>query len=51
MWTAFYDDDPGRAELRARAAQLCGPRAVPSLPSAADWDEGLPITRCHLKYP
>lgn len=51
VWTAFYDDDPGRAELRARAAQLCGPRAVPSLPSPADWDEGLPITRCHVKYP
>lgn len=51
VWTAFYDDDPGRAELRARAAQLCGPRAVVSLPSAADWVEGVPITRCHLKYP
>ena len=51
VWTAFYDDDPGRAELRARAAQLCGARAVASLPNPADWDEGLPITRCHLKYP
>ena len=51
VWTAFYDDDPGRAELRARAAVLCGPRAVVSLPSRADWVEGLPVTRCHLKYP
>lgn len=51
VWTAFYDDDPGRAELRARAARLCGPRAVVSLPSPADWVEGVPITRCHVKYP
>ena len=25
MWTAFYDDFPGRAVLRERAAALCGP--------------------------
>lgn len=51
MWTAFYDDFPGRAALRARAARLCGPGATYSLPSAASWEEGLPRTWCYRFYP
>lgn len=51
MWTAFYDDFPGRAELRERASLLCGPSAVVSLPTAASWENGMPSTRCYRKYP
>jgi hypothetical protein len=51
MWTAFYDDYPGRAELRARASTLCGPDAVVSLPTAASWTDGLPRTWCYRQYP
>lgn len=47
LWTAFVDAYPGRAALRARAARLCGPGQVASLPSAASWDEGLPRTWCY----
>lgn len=51
MWTAFYDDFPGRAELRERASVLCGPGAVVSLPTAASWENGMPSTWCYRKYP
>ena len=51
MWTAFYDDFPGRAELRERASVLCGPSAVVSLPTAASWENGMPSTWCYRKYP
>lgn len=51
MWTAFYDDFPGRAALRERASDLCGPDAVASLPTAASWQDGMPRTWCHRQYP
>ena len=51
LWTAFYDEYPGRSRLLTRAAELCGPGARFSVPSAAAWEEGLPMTRCHRKYP
>lgn len=51
VWTAFYDDFPGRAELRERATALCGVDAVVSLPTAASWEDGLPRTWCHRKFP
>ncbi len=50
LWTAFYDDYPGRMQLLARAAELCGPRARFAVPTATEWAEGLPLTSCHLKY-
>ncbi len=51
MWTAFYDDFPGRAELRERAAALCDAGSVVSLPTAASWADGMPRTWCYRKYP
>jgi hypothetical protein len=51
LWSALFDDNPGRAVLRARAAELCGQRAVASVPRAEEWISGLPLTRCHTKYP
>lgn len=51
MWTAFYDDFPGRAELRDRADSLCGAGSVHSVPTAASWQDGLPRSWCHRKYP
>jgi hypothetical protein len=50
LWSALYDDNPGRATLRARAAQLCGVGATFSLPAAASWREGFPRTWCYRKY-
>ncbi len=51
LWSALYDDNPGRAALRARAAQLCGAGAVFSLPATWAWSEGMPRTWCYRKYP
>ena len=51
LWSALFDDNPGRAVLRARAAELCGPRAVATLPRAVEWNSGLPLTRCRTLYP
>jgi hypothetical protein len=51
VWTAFYDGYPGRAALRERATELCGPKAVFSLPPADAWGEGLPRTWCYRLYP
>jgi hypothetical protein len=51
MWTAFYDDYPGRGELRQRATVLCGAGAVVSLPSAGSWEYGMPRSWCYHKYP
>lgn len=51
LWSALYDDNPGRAALRARATQLCGAGAVFSLPGAASWSAGMPRTWCYRKYP
>lgn len=47
LWTAFYDEDPGRARLRTRAKDICGEAARVSLPRARDWTSGLPWTRCY----
>ena len=46
LWTAFYDRYPGRVELRQRARDLCGARAVATLPTAAEWGAGPPFTWC-----
>jgi hypothetical protein len=51
MWTAFYDDFPGRAELRERATALCDPGSVGSLPTSSSWEDGMPNTWCYLEYP
>lgn len=51
LWSAFYDEDPGRVELRARAARLCGPGARFSLPQARDWTSALPWTHCFVRRP
>lgn len=51
VWTAFYDAYPGRAELRARAEQVCGPLARVLLPSRADWGAAPATTRCLSWYP
>ena len=51
IWSALYDDYPGRAALRARAAELCGPDAVFTVPSAIAWDKKASRTWCYLEYP
>jgi hypothetical protein len=51
LWSALYDDNPGRAALKERAAELCGPDAVYSLPGRSSWPDGVPRTWCYLKYP
>jgi hypothetical protein len=55
LWTAFYDEYPGRAALKRRASELCGPGATISLPRAAawsaSWDGPPPMTSCHRLYP
>ena len=50
LWSALYDDNPGRATVRDRAAQLCGVGATFSVPTAASWRDGLPRTWCYRKY-
>ena len=50
LWSQFYDSYPGEEVLLARAQELCGPRAVPSVPSAAAWPEGTRRTWCYRKY-
>lgn len=50
LWSALYDDNPGRSTLRARAAELCGAGATFSLPLAASWADGIPRTWCYRKY-
>lgn len=51
MWTAFYDDYPGRSVLRERAGELCGPGTVASVPSAASWEDGLARSWCYRRFP
>jgi hypothetical protein len=51
MWTAFYDEYPGRTVLRARAKQVCGSGTRVSVPSRAAWEDGLPRTWCYRLYP
>lgn len=51
VWTAFFDENPGRAALRARAEELCGAEAVFTLPSPGEWKDGLPRTWCFVKVP
>ncbi len=49
LWSALYDEYPGRRALKRRAAQLCGPGQVTSVPSAASWQGGMPRTWCYRK--
>lgn len=55
LWTAFYDEYPGRAALRSRATELCGPGTTISLPRAAAWAATWagppPMTSCLRLYP
>lgn len=51
VWTAFYDEYPGRAELRARAQQLCAPGARFAVPGRVAWESGTPTTWCLSFYP
>ena len=46
-WKAFYDDYPGRPALKDRARDLCGPDRTFSLPTRADWEDGVPTTWCY----
>lgn len=46
-WSDFYADFPGKATLRARAAQLCGPQARFSYPDRSRWAAGEPRTWCY----
>jgi hypothetical protein len=51
MWTAFYDDYPGRPALKRRASDLCGADAVATLPLGSAWEDGPPLTWCYQYYP
>jgi hypothetical protein len=51
IWSALYDDYPGRAALRERAADECGPGAVFVVPTAMSWEKGAARTWCYVKYP
>ncbi len=50
VWTAFYDDYPGRAEMRARAQQLCGSGGRARVPSRGEWEAGVQPTWCLRSY-
>jgi hypothetical protein len=47
LWAAFYDENPGRQALRARARDICGDDSRFSLPRLRDWSDGLPWTKCY----
>jgi hypothetical protein len=49
LWSALYDDYPGRRVLKRRAAALCGPGTVVSVPPLASWEEGIPRSWCYRK--
>ena len=49
LWSALYDNYPGRRVLKRRAAELCGPGRVTSMPTAASWEDGIPRTWCFRK--
>jgi hypothetical protein len=49
LWTALYDDYPGRRVLKRKAVELCGRARVGSMPTAASWDGGIPRTWCYRK--
>jgi len=49
LWSALYDTYPGRVVLRKRAAELCGPGTVRSLPTVASWNDGIARTWCYRK--
>lgn len=51
VWTAFYDDYPGRAVMRARAQQLCGSGGRALVPTRAEWEAGVRPTWCLRSYP
>ena len=49
LWSALYDDYPGRRVLKRKAAVLCGPGTVTSVPPASSWDDGFPRSWCYRK--
>lgn len=51
IWSALYDDYPGRAALRERAGAECGPGADFAVPTALAWSNGSARTWCYVKYP
>ena len=51
VWTAFYDDYPGRAVMRARAQQLCGSGGRALVPTRGEWEAGVRPTWCLRSYP
>jgi hypothetical protein len=51
VWTAFYDEYPGRGELRERAQQLCAPGSRFAVPGRVLWESGTPTTWCLSFYP
>jgi len=51
VWTAFYDDYPGRAELRARATRLCGAGSRVTVPKEVEWSDAVPRSWCFRRYP
>jgi len=50
MWDDLYAAYPGEGVLRARAARLCGSRAVASVPSAEAWPGGTHRSWCYVKH-
>ncbi len=51
LWSALYDDYPGSCRAQERAAELCGPRTVRSLPTAPRGRTESPRTWCYRKVP
>lgn len=51
VWTAFYDDYPGRSAMRARAQQLCGSGGRALVPTRGEWEAGVRPTWCLRSYP
>lgn len=49
VWSAFFDDYPGRSVLREQARRLCGPAARFTVPTRSEWSGGLPRTWCTLR--
>ena len=50
MWDDLYRSYPGEAVLRARAAALCGPGTVVSVPSPKAWPGGTHRSWCYKKH-
>ncbi len=51
LWDDLYKTYPGEAVLRARAATICGPGTVVSVPSADGWPGGTHRSWCYKKHP